>query len=207
MLRRSSIGRVRIARRIASSTETADRSFRGRSSVYRVVRSTSVPTGLRPPPPRMRSPSQCPGTARSSASAGRSLSIIMPGIRPRRSTVPRGRRWALPDLRQRASSRCSSPRPWTLIRAAGTVLPIRDPRSGCGRGFLGGVGRLRGRRRAGRSACRGRWGGGSPLKVGWKGLRALTMCAGGVVSHFYESRHSRPHWLDCRDLGRACPKL
>ena len=43
--------------------------------VNREVRSTSVPIAelLNP---RIRSPSQCPGTARSSASAGRSLIMI-----------------------------------------------------------------------------------------------------------------------------------
>lgn len=39
----------------------------------------------------IRSPSQCPGTARSSASAGRSLMSTMPGICPRRSATPRDR--------------------------------------------------------------------------------------------------------------------
>ena len=49
-------------------------SMRGRCSsiVNRVVRSTSVPIAELPSP-RMRSPSQCPGTARSAASAGRWL--------------------------------------------------------------------------------------------------------------------------------------
>ena len=53
----------------------------------RVVRSTSVPIAELPRP-RMRSPSQCPGTARSSASAGRSLirtssvTKLLPAPRP-----------------------------------------------------------------------------------------------------------------------------
>ena len=50
----------------------------------RVVRSTSVPIAeLRSP--RIRSPSQWPGTARSSASAGRSLIMIsgVTNLRPR----------------------------------------------------------------------------------------------------------------------------
>ena len=57
------------------------------SIVKRVVRSTSVPIAELPSP-RIRSPSQWPGTARSAASAGRSL-IITSGVtkdlpRPRR---------------------------------------------------------------------------------------------------------------------------
>src|SRR6267142_2708647 len=43
--------------------------------VNRVVRSTSVPIAELPRP-RMRSPSQCPGTARSATSAGRWLIMI-----------------------------------------------------------------------------------------------------------------------------------
>jgi hypothetical protein len=45
------------------------------STVNRVVRSTSVPIAELSGP-RIRSPSQWPGTARSSASAGRSLIMI-----------------------------------------------------------------------------------------------------------------------------------
>src|SRR4051794_8943988 len=56
------------------------------SIVNRVVRSTRVPIA-EPPEPRMRSPSQWPGTARSAASAGRSLIKISgptkPLLRPR----------------------------------------------------------------------------------------------------------------------------
>ena len=51
----------------------------------RVVRSTSVPIADLPAAPTSRSPSQCPGTARSAASAGRSLMFTIPGIFPRRS--------------------------------------------------------------------------------------------------------------------------
>src|SRR5829696_2873060 len=51
--------------------------MRGRcnSMVNRVVRSTSVPMAELPRP-RMRSPSQCPGTARSATSTGRWLIMI-----------------------------------------------------------------------------------------------------------------------------------
>ena len=56
---------------------------RGRCSsiVKRVVRSTSVPIAELPRP-RMRSPSQCPGTARSAASAGRWLIMISGETKP-----------------------------------------------------------------------------------------------------------------------------
>lgn len=50
--------------------------------VKRVVRSTRVAICDLPPFPMMRSPSQKPGTARSSASAGRSLILTMSGIFP-----------------------------------------------------------------------------------------------------------------------------
>ncbi len=46
-----------------------------------MVRSTRVMIWLFPPWPMIRSPSQCPGTARSSASAGRSLMVTIPVIR------------------------------------------------------------------------------------------------------------------------------
>ena len=61
--------------------------------VNREVRSTSVPIAelLNP---RIRSPSQCPGTARSSASAGRSL-IMISG---RTNVLPRPRARARGDL-------------------------------------------------------------------------------------------------------------
>ena len=52
------------------------------SITYRVWRSTSVPINDRPPLPTIRSLSQCPGTARSSASAGRCEIEIMAGVRP-----------------------------------------------------------------------------------------------------------------------------
>ena len=80
----------------------------------RVDRSTSVPIADLLPAPRIRSPSQCPGTARSAASAGRSLIITMPGIFPRRSpSLRRGLRSARPVRRHAASSRRSAPRPCT----------------------------------------------------------------------------------------------
>ena len=67
--------------------------MRGRWSnmVNRVVRSTGVPTAELPRP-RIRSPSQCPGTARSATSAGRSL-IMTSGVtcdlpRPRHPRHP-----------------------------------------------------------------------------------------------------------------------
>ena len=64
--------------------------------------------------PTIRSPSQCPGTARSPASAGRSLIITMPAIFPRRSpAVRRGLRSARPVRKHTASSRRSAPRPCT----------------------------------------------------------------------------------------------
>ena len=44
-------------------------------STNRLVRSTRVIRALRPPAPMTRSPSQCPGTALSSASGGRRLMV------------------------------------------------------------------------------------------------------------------------------------
>src|SRR6266478_9636586 len=71
--------------------------MRGRwsRSVNRVVRSTSVPIAELPSP-TMRSPSQCPGTARSVASAGRWLirssgvTKGFPRARPRHAQRPPG---------------------------------------------------------------------------------------------------------------------
>ena len=76
-------------------------------------RSTNVPIAELPSP-MIRSPSQCPGTARSSTSAGRAL-IRMSGPtnalpRPRRRA--RGTRSARPVRRHAVSSRRSAPRPW-----------------------------------------------------------------------------------------------
>ena len=80
----------------------------------RVVRSTRVPIAELSSP-RIRSPSQCPGTARSSASAGRWL-IMTSGVtnrlpRPRLRAL--GTRSARPVRRQAHNSRRSAPRPWT----------------------------------------------------------------------------------------------
>jgi hypothetical protein len=52
---------------------------RWRSIVQPVVRSTSDPIAEALHVPMMRSPSQCPGTARSAASAGPSLMLTMSG--------------------------------------------------------------------------------------------------------------------------------
>ena len=91
-------------------------SMRGRCSsiVKRVVRSTSVPIAELSRP-RIRSPSQWPGTARSAASAGRSL-IMISGVTnflPRPWVRARGTRSARPVRKQATSSRRSAPRPWT----------------------------------------------------------------------------------------------
>ena len=59
-------------------------------------------------PPTIRSLSQCPGTARSSTSAGRSLMLTMSAIRlPRRSARRCGLRSARPVRRHWCSSRCN----------------------------------------------------------------------------------------------------
>ena len=61
---------------------------------------------------RTRSPSQWPGTARSATSGGRSLILIMFGMRPRRCPgLLRGLRTARPVRRQRWMSRRRWPRP------------------------------------------------------------------------------------------------
>jgi hypothetical protein len=90
--------------------------MRGRCSsrVKRVVRSTRVPIAELPRP-RMRSPSQWPGTARSAASAGRWL-IMMLGemkVLPRRRVRALGVRSARPLRKQAVSSRRNAPRPCT----------------------------------------------------------------------------------------------
>ena len=65
-------------------------------------RSASVPIADLLPTPRIRSPSQCPGTARSAASASRSLMITMPTIFPRRSpSLRRGLRRRRPGPQAR----------------------------------------------------------------------------------------------------------
>jgi hypothetical protein len=69
MLRVSSAGSVLMASRIAYSTRCASRpAGRCSSSTNRLVRSTRVPTADFRLPPMSRSPSQWPGSARSSAS-------------------------------------------------------------------------------------------------------------------------------------------
>ena len=72
-------------------------------------RSTNVPTAERVLGPTIRSPSQWPGTARSSTSAGRALIITMSVSRPRRSTLRRGRRTTRPLRRHAVNSRRSAP--------------------------------------------------------------------------------------------------
>ena len=79
-----------------------------------VVRSTSVPIAeLRSP--MIRSPSQCPGTARSSALAGRWLIMIsgLTKVRRRWRVRARGTRKARPVRKHATSSRFSAPRPCT----------------------------------------------------------------------------------------------
>jgi hypothetical protein len=76
---------------------------------------------------RSRSPSQCPGTARSAASAARSL-IMISGVTnflPRPRVRALGTRSARPVRRHAVSSRRSAPRPWTY-RALVDRL-VRDP--------------------------------------------------------------------------------
>ena len=79
----------------------------------RVWRSTRVAIAERLALPMMRSPSQWPGTARSSTSAGRSLSRTMPTSSPLPTVRRRGRRWARPVRRYRVSSFRSTPRACT----------------------------------------------------------------------------------------------
>ena len=62
------------------------------------------PDRAAPSLPMIRSPSQCPGTARSSTSAGRSLIITMSGICPRRSVRPWGLAHGAAGAQARASS-------------------------------------------------------------------------------------------------------
>ena len=84
------------------------------SMVNRVVRSTGVPIAELSSP-RMRSPSQWPGTARSATSAGRSLIMISGTMKdlPRPRLRARGTRNARPVRRQAVSSRRRAPRPCT----------------------------------------------------------------------------------------------
>jgi len=80
--------------------------------VNRVVRSTRVPIAD-PPKPMMRSPSQCPGTARSATAAGRWLIMISGAMKvlPRLRVRALGTRRARPLLRQAVRSRRKAPRP------------------------------------------------------------------------------------------------
>lgn len=72
--------------------------------MYRVERSTSVPTADCPLAPMIKSPSQCPGSARSSTLAGRSLIITI-------GSLNRGRTW-----REYAAGRLRV-RPWRMREA------------------------------------------------------------------------------------------
>lgn len=75
----------------------------------RVLRSTSVTRQLRPPEPTTRSPSQCPGTARSAASGGRG-EIPQPSHQPRpglSGSLERGLRPRRPER-----SACTRPSSW-----------------------------------------------------------------------------------------------
>lgn len=83
MLRINSRGKVAITLRNAISTVMAVLSSpRCSKRTKRVVHSNSVPTTLLLPGLTMRLLSQCPWTARSVTSAGRSEIITMPGICP-----------------------------------------------------------------------------------------------------------------------------
>ena len=141
--RRSCSGSVAIVEVIASRTASAPcparaglfltrsrpcSAWRGRWSniVNRVVRSTNVPIAELPSP-MMRSPSQCPGTARSSTSGGRFLIRISGPTnalpRPRRRAL--GTRSACPVRRQAVSSRRSGPPPLDIQRLVDSL--VRDP--------------------------------------------------------------------------------
>ena len=113
--RRSCAGIDAIAWVIAAATAAGSRLCgRCSSSTNLVVHSTRVPIAEALPAPMIRSPSQWPGTARSAASAGRSLISTMSLIRPRRSpALRRGLRSARPVRRHEASSRRNAPRPCT----------------------------------------------------------------------------------------------
>src|SRR6516162_4819805 len=87
--------------------------MRGRCSsrVKRVIRSTKVPIAELPRP-KMRSPSQWPGTARSAASAGRWLIMISGEMKvlPRPRVRALGIRNTRPVRKQAVSSRRNAPR-------------------------------------------------------------------------------------------------
>lgn len=133
--------------------------MRGRCSsiVNRVVRSTRVPVA-KLPSPRMRSPSQCPGTARSVASAGRWLIIISGEIKvlPRPRVRARGTRNTRPSGAkarcQLAAKRSSSLDEQGLIVScvADTHRPIVRESIGKRRAICSGLHAL-----AHRRSCRG----------------------------------------------------
>ena len=130
--RRSCSGSVVIVAAIASRTASApwpasagpfltrgavsSPSMRGRCSsiVNRVVRSTRVPIADLSSP-MIRSPSQCPGTARSATSAGRALIITSSVMNPCRapSRGPAGPAGPARYAGTRSAPGCSAPRPCT----------------------------------------------------------------------------------------------
>ena len=90
--RRSAPGKPAITGVTAAATAAADLpSGSGTSIVNRVVRSTRVPICDLPARPSIRSPSQCPGTARSAAPAGRWLMFTI-SFRCPRPSAPAARR-------------------------------------------------------------------------------------------------------------------
>ena len=102
-----------------SVTVAASRRPGSRASItYRVARSTRVITALEPRAPMTRSPSQCPATARSLASAGRAVIAASPTQdfpRGRAPSFEAGTREVRPLRRafSRASSARRLPRPCT----------------------------------------------------------------------------------------------
>jgi hypothetical protein len=113
--RASSVGNVLIRLVIARRTSSAVPSASLSSMTKRVFRSTRVPMQLLFLDPTMRSPSQWPGTARSSTSGGRSEMSTISGIRLLRRTALRalGLRIARPLRRAWWSSVRRAPRPCT----------------------------------------------------------------------------------------------
>ena len=109
--RRRCAGSFRTAWSSASFTASAFRPCgNGISKTSRVWRSTSGAIADCSRRPRIKSPSQWPGTARSATSAGRSLISTMFLIWPERLRRPAGRRCVRPVRRNRVSSRRSAPR-------------------------------------------------------------------------------------------------
>ena len=101
------------------SSDDTDRNEEARSTTRQVERAMEYARGkgwdVDPPSPRMRSPSQCPGTARSVASAGRWL-IRSAGVTkgfPRARVRARGTRSPRPVRRHAVNSRRNAPRPCT----------------------------------------------------------------------------------------------